>query len=234
MGLFNAKIAPLAGYSIKGVIWYQGESNTGNAAEYQHTFPAMIKDWRNHWGQSDFPFIFVQLANFLPEQREPVDSQWAQLREAQLKTLALRNTAMVVATDLGEWNDIHPQNKRDVGERLALAARKMAYGERDVTGSGPLFQSMRIEGSKIRISFTDVAGGLIAKDGSGLRHFAICGADSQFVWANAKIQGDEVWVWHSAIEKPLAVRYGWANNPGNANLYNAAGLPASPFRTDEF
>lgn len=234
LGLYNAMIAPLINYSIKGVIWYQGEANTKNPAEYQKTFPALINDWRKKWDQGDFPFLYVQLANFMGVRDQPSESQWAELREAQLKSLRVANTAMAVTTDIGEWNDIHPLNKKEVGKRLALAAQKVAYYEKNVVCSGPAYKSMKVEDDKIILSFTNTGSGLVAKGKDELDHFAICGADKKFVWADARIEGDKVVVWNDSIANPMAVRYAWADNPEGANLYNKEGLPASPFRTDEF
>ncbi len=233
LGLYNAMIAPLLNYKIKGVIWYQGESNTGRPYEYQKLFAALIADWRAKWNQGDFPFLYVQLANFMETKDNPSESDWAGLREAQLKTLSVPNTAMSVAIDIGEWNDIHPLNKEDVAKRLALAARKLAYGDEDVVYSGPIYKSTQIDGSRIILTFTDTGGGLIARGGDELKHFAIAGADKKFVWAKARIEGDKVIVWNDDIASPAAVRYGWADNPENANLYNREGLPASPFRTGQ-
>jgi sialate O-acetylesterase len=233
IGLYNAMIAPLLNYKIKGVIWYQGESNTSKPFEYQKLFPALIANWRQKWNQGDFPFLYVQLANFMEAKDEPSESNWAELREAQLKTLAVPNTAMAVTTDIGEWNDIHPLNKEDVGKRLALAARKLAYGDEEVVYSGPIYKSMKIEGNKIIITFTHIGGGLVVQGGNELKHFAIAGADKKFIWAKAKIEGDKVIVWNDCLTNPVAVRYAWADNPEGANLYNEEGLPASPFRTDE-
>lgn len=232
VGLYNGMIAPLLNYRIKGVIWYQGESNAGKPQEYQKLFSALIADWRQKWNQEDFPFLYVQLANFMQAKNEPSESGWAMLREAQLKTLAMPDTGMAVITDIGEWNDIHPLNKEDVGKRLALAAQKIAYGEKGVVYSGPIYKSMKIEGNKIIISFTNVGSGLIAKGGE-LKYFAIAGADKKFVWAKAKIEADKVVVWNDKIANPASVRYAWADNPEGANLYNKEGLPASCFRTDE-
>jgi sialate O-acetylesterase len=231
-GLYNAMIHPLLNYRVKGVIWYQGESNAGKPEEYRELFPAMIRDWRTNWQQGDFPFLFVQLANFMEPRNEPGESGWAMLREAQLKTLALPNTGMAVISDIGEWNDIHPLNKKDVGKRLALAAQKIAYGENKVVYSGPIYQSMKIDGNKITLSFSNVGGGLITKGGSELKYFAIADADKKFVWAKAKIEGDKVVVWNDQVPNPVAVRYAWADDPEGANLYNKEGLPASSFRTD--
>jgi sialate O-acetylesterase len=163
---------------------------------------------------------------------QPAESHWAELREAQFKTLAVPNTGMAVAIDLGEWNDIHPLNKEDVGKRLALAARKLAYGDEDVVHSGPLYRSMRIERNRIVLTFAHAGGGLVSRGGGKLKYFAIAGADKKFVWAKARIEADEVIVWHEDVTDPVAVRYAWADNPEGANLYNSEGLPASPFRTD--
>lgn len=233
MGLYNAMIAPLHEWNIKGVIWYQGESNTDNSEEYRELFTSLIKDWRNKWNQKTLPFLYVQLPNFMRTKEQPSDSDWAKLREAQRQTLAVPNTGMAVAIDLGEWNDIHPLNKEDVGKRLSLAAQKLAYGEEDIVFSGPIFQSMEISGKKAIISFAHTGSGLVAKDGGELKHFAIAGEDGKFVWAKAKIQGDKVVVWDDSVSKPVFVRYAWADNPERANLYNKEGLPASPFRTNK-
>ncbi len=230
--LYNAMVAPLVNYSIKGMLWYQGESNAGRPEEYAKLLPAMIKDWRNKWNQDNLPFLYVQLPNFMDVTYLPSESNWAMMREAQLKVLSEPNTGMAVAIDLGEWNDIHPDNKKDVGIRLALAAQKVAYGEKNVVSSGPLYQSATINGSKIVITFSNTGSGLVAKDGEELSAFAIAGADKNFVWAQAKIEGDKVIVWNENVPAPLYVRYAWADNPANANLYNKEGLPASPFRTD--
>ena len=224
-------IAPLVNYSIKGVIWYQGEANASRASEYHQLFSSLIKDWRQKWQQGNFPFLYVQLANFMQTKKEPSESNWAALREAQLKTLSVPNTGMPVITDIGEWNDIHPLNKEDVGKRLALAAEKIAYKE-NIVYSGPLYQSMKIDADKIIISFTNIGSSLIAKDGD-LKYFSIAGADKNFVWAKAIIKNNKVIVWNDIIKNPVAVRYAWADNPEGANLYNKEDLPASPFRTDE-
>ncbi|MBN1153842.1 sialate O-acetylesterase [candidate division KSB1 bacterium] len=234
LGLYNAMIAPLIRYPIKGVIWYQGESNADRPMEYRRLFPALIADWRINWKQGYFPFIYVQLPNFMQARPEPSESNWALLREAQLKTLSEPITAMAVAIDIGEWNDVHPLNKQDVGKRLALAARKVAYGDDEVVYSGPIYESMTIDHDKITLTFKHIGSGLMAKGAGELKGFAICGADSQFVWAQAKIEGDKVVVWNDTITNPIAVRYAWADNPADANLYNLEGLPASPFRTDDF
>jgi len=233
LGLYNGMIAPTSDYRIKGVIWYQGESNAGRAFEYRKLFPALIADWRAKWNQGDFPFLYVQLANFMEAKGQPSESDWAELREAQLKTLAVANTGMAVAIDLGEWNDVHPLNKEDVGKRLALAAQKIAYGDDEVVHSGPIYESMKIEGNKVILTFTHRGAGLASQGGDELRQFAIAGADKKFVWARAKVEGDTIVVWNEDVIHPVAVRYAWADNPEGANLYNREGLPAAPFRTDE-
>ena len=228
--LFNGMINPIIPYAIRGAIWYQGEGNTGAAYQYRTLFPLMINDWRSRWGEGDFPFLFVQLANFKEKQTEPQDDDWAELREAQLMTLSLPNTGMAVIIDIGEADDIHPKNKQEVGRRLGLNALALAYGK-DVVYSGPIYKSLKIEGSKIRLFFNHVDGGLTFKNGKTLQGFAIAGKDKKFVWGKAKIDGETIVVSAKGIKNPAAVRYAWAANP-LGNLYNKAGLPASPFRTD--
>jgi sialate O-acetylesterase len=230
--LYNAMVAPVTNYTIKGFLWYQGEANSSRAKEYTELQPAMIADWRNKWKEGDIPFLYVQLPNFMDVNYLPSESQWAELREAQLRSLSVPNTGMAVAIDLGEWNDIHPDRKKEVGERLALAAEKIAYGEKGIVYSGPVYQSSTINGDKIIISFTNTGSGLITNDGKELLQFAIAGVDKKFVWAKAKIEGDKVIVWNDDVSNPMYVRYAWADNPDNPNLYNKEGLPASPFRTD--
>lgn len=233
-GLYNGMIYPISNYNVKGVLWYQGESNTEKPDEYDELMSAMIKCWRSAFGQGNFPFIFAQLANYMESYDYPSESNWALTREAQLKTLSEPNTAMIVAIDLGEWNDIHPLNKKDVAQRYALAARKLAYNEQNLVASGPIYQSMQVKGNKIEITFSEIGTGLSIGSGDYLKHFAIAGADQQFVWANAVIDGNKVVVWNDGVQNPVAVRYAWANNPEGANLYNKEGLPASPFRTDNW
>ncbi|MCS7224263.1 MAG: sialate O-acetylesterase [Armatimonadetes bacterium] len=228
-GLFNGMIAPLTRYPIRGVIWYQGESNVGRAAEYRVLFPALIRSWRDAWGLGDFPFLFVQLANFLKRKDEPSESDWAELREAQTFALQLPNTGMAVAIDIGDADDIHPKNKQDVGKRLALIARRLVFGE-DVVASGPVFDRMVREGSKVRLFFRSVGSGLECR-GDRLKGFAVRGRQGPFVWAEAVIEGDTVVVWSPQVPEPEVVRYAWADNP-DANLYNKEGLPAVPFRSD--
>jgi len=230
--LFNAMVAPVTNYTIKGFLWYQGEANASHAKEYTNRQPAMITDWRNKWKEGDLPFLYVQLPNFMEVNYLPSESEWAELREAQLKSLSVPQTGMAVTIDLGEWNDIHPDRKKEVGERLALVAEKIAYGERDIVYSGPLYQSSVTDGDKIIISFIHTGSGLVTNDGEDLSQFAIAGADKKFVWAKAKIEGDKVIVWNDDVANPMYVRYAWADNPDNPNLYNKEGLPASPFRTD--
>ncbi|MCB2379846.1 sialate O-acetylesterase [Hymenobacter sp. BT635] len=231
-GLYNGMIAPLLPYAIKGVLWYQGESNTAKPEEYQPLLTALIADWRQHWQQPELPFLYVQLANFMATKDQPSESNWAGVREGQRRTLVVPNTGMAVALDLGEWNDIHPLNKEDVGKRLALAAQKVAYGDKKVVASGPLYQSMKVAGNKATLSFTSTGGGLISKDGKPLRYFAIAGPDKKFVWAQARIEGNKVVVWHDQVATPVAVRYAWADNPEGANLANKEGLPASSFQAE--
>ena len=221
-GLFNGMIAPLIPYGIKGVIWYQGESNRQKPVEYRTLFPAMIVDWRSRWKQGDFPFLFVQVAPFAGMPPE--------IREAQLLALGrVKNSAMTVTTDVGDANDIHPTRKEPVGQRLALAARALAYGE-SIEYSGPLYDSMKVENGKVILNFKHTGSGLVAKDGP-LKGFTIAGKDKQFVPARAEIQGTTVVVSAEGVTDPQAVRYGWANVP-DVNLFNQEGLPASPFRTD--
>lgn len=233
-GLYNAMIAPITNYRIKGVIWYQGESNAGRPGDYAELFETLISDWRTRWDQGNFPFLFVQLANFMEARDQPTPSDWAKLREAQLKTLAVPETGMAVAIDIGEWNDIHPLNKKDLGHRLALAAGKVAYGENKLVASGPTLRSYRRKGNRMILKFKNTGRGLTAGDAQQLGHFAIAGADRQFIWAEARIKGNKVEVWSDKVLVPVAVRYGWADNPEGANLYNQEGLPASPFRTDDW
>ncbi len=240
--LYNAMLAPLAGYPIKGVIWYQGESNAGRAQEYATLFPLLIRTWREAWGQ-DFAFLWVQLPNFLgagmPKGSVPpapdalpgdLPLTWAALREAQLQTLALPHTGMAVTIDIGEPWDIHPNNKKTVADRLVRAALGGVYSRKGEY-SGPLFESMKIRGGKACIRFRHTGTGLVAADGP-LKQFAVAGADRKFVWAEARIVGDTVEVSSAQVQQPVAVRYAFCGDPAGANLYNSAGLPASPFRTD--
>ncbi|QDT39607.1 sialate O-acetylesterase [Stratiformator vulcanicus] len=233
--LYNAMVHPLIPFSIKGVIWYQGEANARRAYNYRTIFPAMISDWRENWGQGDFPFLFVQLANFMQRKDAPSESAWAELREAQTMTLEeLPNTGMATIIDIGEARDIHPKNKQDVGKRLALAARKIAYGE-DIVHSGPTFESFEADGATAKIKFENTGSGLM-KHGDKLSGFAVAQGDGQFVFADATIfDSNTVRVEApegSGVESIDAIRYAWADNPA-ATLYNREGLPAVPFRTDD-
>jgi sialate O-acetylesterase len=235
--LYNGMIAPLAGYAIRGVLWYQGEANAGSAEEawqYHTLFPDLIRNWRTFWGEGDFPFLLVQLAPFHAIQLQPSESSWASVREAQLEaTEILPNVGMAVITDVGNQTDIHPTQKQPVGARLALAALGIAYHQA-IAYSGPVYKQAKIEDDQIVLTFDHVDGGLEARGGGDLTGFAICGPDGKFVWANAVIKGlDKVLVYSSEVAHPIAVRYGWASYPV-VNLCNKAGLPASPFRTDDF
>ena len=228
--LYNAMVAPLKKQAIKGFLWYQGESNTGRPTPYYDLLPALIADWRNQWKDHDLPFLYVQLANYMDRDFQPVESNWAELRDAQLHALSVPNTAMTVAIDLGEWNDIHPLNKKDIGHRLALGARNLVYGENNLVYSGPIYSSHTIREDKIIIYFDHVGSGLITIDEEPLSQFAIAGADKKFVWAEAKIVNETVEVYNETISSPEYVRYAWSDNPDGANLYNKEGLPASPFQ----
>ena len=229
--LYNAMLAPLAPYAIRGAIWYQGESNAGRAYQYRTLFPAMIRDWRRAWGGGDFPFYFVQLANWKARKEDSIDSEWAELREAQTMTLREPNTGMAVAVDIGNPDDIHPRNKLDVGLRLARWALADTYGLK-VEQSGPLYDSFSVEGGRVRLRFKHAAG-LKTRDGSAPRGFYVAGPDRKFRPAEARIEGEEVVVWSPEVPRPAAVRYAWADNPA-ATLYNRENLPASPFRTDDW
>jgi len=231
--LFNGMMSPVIPFAIKGVIWYQGESNTTRAKQYQTLFPALITDWRTVWQQGDFPFLFVQLASFYVPPTWGSPLVWAELRESQLKTLSVPNTGMAVTIDIFEdVNNIHPKNKQDVGKRLALCALAITYG-RDIEHSGPIYKSMKVEGNKVYLTFTHVDGGLVAKGGE-LKTFVIAGADQKFVPAHAVIRNGTVMVESSDVKEPVAVRYAWSDVTTGCNLYNVAGLPASPFRTDDW
>lgn len=230
--LYNGMIAPLQPFALKGVIWYQGESNADRAEQYRTLFPALIADWRGHWN-TELPFLFVQLASFMPARPAPTESAWAELREAQALTLQVPGTGMATAIDIGEAADIHPHNKQEVGRRLALAARHVAYGDKKVVYSGPTYASLVVAGKAIRLKFTHYGAGLAVKNGPALQGFAVAGADRQFHWATARLVGKEVVVESPEVSQPVAVRYDWADNP-NGNLINREGLPAVPFRTDSW
>jgi sialate O-acetylesterase len=230
--LYNGMIAPLVHYTIRGAIWYQGESNAGRAEQYRSLFADMIRNWRSDWNEGDFTFLAVQLAPFMAVKEEPSESSWAELREAQLRaTKVLPKMGIAVITDVGDPKNIHPTKKQPVGARLAIAARGIAYGER-IVYSGPVYKSMKVKGDKAVLSFDFAGSGLVAHDGE-LKGFAICGDDKKFVWANAVIDGKHVVVSAPGVEHPVAVRYGWADCPV-VNLWNMDGLPATPFRTDDF
>lgn len=252
--LFNGMISPVIPYGLRGVIWYQGEGNWNRGYQYRTEFPALIKDWRAKWGRGDFPFYYCQVANLSAHPAKPGNSEQAELREAQSMALALPNTGQAILIDIGEENNIHPANKVEVGDRLARIALARDYGK-NVVYSGPVYAGMSVEGGKIRVKFTHTDGGLVAKPmpavyqplstdpktvpvvrnspGSELEGFAVCGEDRKWQWADAKIDGDTVVAGSAQVPKPVAVRYAWASNPV-CNLYNGAGLPTSPFRTDDF
>lgn len=225
---YNAMIAPVVPYAIRGFLWYQGEANRDRAAQYAKLFPTMINAFRVAWGEKDAPFLFVQLAGYGSTPAEPSESSNAELREAQASALSLPKTAMAVTIDIGDSKDVHPKNKRDVGHRLALAARGVAYGE-TLVYSGPVHDKVTVEGSALRVHFQWAGSGLVAKGGGALTGFAVAGADGHFVWADAVIDGDSVVVKSAAVPAPKSVRYAWGNTPA-CNLWNADGLPASPFR----
>lgn len=232
--IYNGVLKPTIGYGIRGVIWYQGESNAGKAYQYRDLFPLMIKSWRDEWGQGDFSFYWVQLADFLPESAEPQKSAWAELREAQTMTMArLPKTGEAVIIDLGEAQDIHPRNKQDVANRLARWALARDYGLK-ISYQSPTYQSMEKQGSKVVLKFDHVGRGLKPNDIPQVRGFAIAGSDQKFVNAQAKIVGPAtIEVWSDKVPEPAAVRYAWANNPV-CNVYSSEGLPLTPFRTDDW
>ncbi|MBK9385420.1 MAG: sialate O-acetylesterase [Planctomycetes bacterium] len=225
--LYNAMIAPLVPFALRGAIWYQGESNASRAEEYRFLFPRLLHSWRAAWGQGDFGFYFVQLANFKTNGNP---HEWAELREAQTMTLALPATGMAVTIDIGNSTDIHPKNKQDVGKRLALWALAQEYG-RDLVKSGPLFQRATVRGNTLELAFTH-ARGLATRDGQALRGFELAGADRVYHPAEARIEGERVILSSAAVAQPVAARYAWSDDPLEANLQNGAGLPASPFRSD--
>ena len=229
--LYNAMLAPIIPYAMRGAIWYQGEENANRAYQYRELLPTMIRDWRHQWG-TDFPFYIVQLANYQPQLKEPNESDWAELREAQSMTTRLENTAMSCTIDIGEADDIHPKNKQEVGRRLGLLARALTYGE-NIEYSGPVYKGYKMEASAIRLSFDHTTGGLKTSDGKRVRGFAVAGPDHKFYWADARIEGNEIVVSSSKVKLPVAVRYAWADNP-DCNVVNGEGLPMFPFRTDDW
>ena len=230
--LYNSMINPVAGYTLKGALWYQGESNVDRDQDYNELFEAMIEDWRSAWNQGSFPFLFVQLANYQQRFDYPTDSGWARIQEKQTQTLSLANTGMACIIDIGEANDIHPRNKQDVGTRLWLAALKVVFGEQLVY-SGPMYRGHVIKDGKVEVAFNHTGSGLEVRNPAGLVGFAIAGADQKFYWADAEIVGDRIVLSSPEVKNPVAVRYGWADNPVTS-LYNREGLPAVPFRTDEW
>jgi sialate O-acetylesterase len=234
--VYNTMVNPLLSYAIKGVLWYQGESNAGRGWQYRKAFPLMINDWRRRWNQGDFPFYFAQLTSFdgggSTDRRS--GHNWAELREAQALTLSLPNTGMAVIWDVGEAKSIHPRNKQDVGLRLALVALKDTY-KQNFLSSGPVFQSMKAEGNKVILTFSNNGGGLTTSDKYGyLRGFEVAGADQKYYYAKAYIQGDKVVVSSENVTSPVAVRFGWFDDISECNLFNKEGLPAVPFRTDSW
>jgi sialate O-acetylesterase len=229
-GVYNGMIYPIRKYTIRGTLWYQGESNTDYTKDYKELFEAVIKDWRAAWDCGEFPFLYVQLASYCPWRKEPAVSRWAEVREAQRRAMDIPNTAMAVTCDVGEYNDIHPRDKKTVGHRLALLAMNIVYGEKLVY-SGPIYHHKEIEGDKIRLHFNHAGSGLKVK-GDSLKTFAICAADGTFIDAEAKIEGNTVIAYSKEIKEPAGVRYAWSDNPEEANLYNVEGLPASPFTTE--
>ncbi|WP_239692018.1 sialate O-acetylesterase [Hymenobacter coccineus] len=233
-GLYNGLVAPALPYALKGVLWYQGESNVGRPDDYLALTTSLVADWRTKFQQPNLPFLYVQLANINAAKKEPGESNQAKVRDAQRRLLAQPRTGMAVISDVGEWNDIHPLDKQTVGHRLALAAEKVAYGDTKIVASGPLYQGMKPAGNQVTLTFAGVGTGLVAKGGGALQGFTVAGADHKFVPAQARIEGGKVVVQSPQVEAPVAVRYGWADNPEDANLYNKEGLPTSTFRTDDF
>lgn len=229
-GLYNGMIAPLENYAVKGVLWYQGESNIGRYNDYYDLMSALIVDWRSHWNKEDMPFLIVQLANFMQAYNYPTESNWAGLRDVQLQlSRNIPNVGLAVTIDIGEWNDIHPLNKKDVGKRLSLQAQRIAYNDKTLVADGPVYESMKITPGKIILSFKEGTNNLLPVD--KLNGFAIAGEDGVYQWAEATIESNRVVVWNNNIPYPKKVRYAWADNPEGANLKNTAGLPASPFET---
>ncbi|MFN8253938.1 MAG: sialate O-acetylesterase [Ferruginibacter sp.] len=234
--LYNGMVHPLLPLAVKGVIWYQGETNASRAKQYEESFPLLINDWRNKFSQATMPFYYVQLASFNASNQNGTEgSAWAELREAQFKTLSVSNTGMAVTADIGDAKDIHPRNKKDVGGRLALLALKNTYGK-NLVASGPLYKNMQVENGMAVIHFESAGGGLVAKDNKYgyLNGFMIAGADKKFYWAKAWIKNNNVVVWSDAVPSPAAVRYGWTDDNSECNLFNKEGLPASPFKTDDW
>lgn len=233
-GFWNGGIAPLVPYGIRGVIWYQGESNTPRPGEYHKLLSAMIRSWRKEWGQGDFPFLIAEVAPYMAIRKTPTDSNYAALREAQRITAkSVTNSGLASTTDIGAARDPHPKNKQDVGKRLALVALAKTYGMKKLVYSGPVYKSMKVKGNRVQLKFEHVHGGLVVKGDGPLKGFAVAGKNRKFVWAQAKIVGKTIVVWSDEVANPVAVRYAWANNPV-CNLFNADELPAPPFRTDDW
>lgn len=230
LGLFNGMIAPLINFTIKGILWYQGESNIRRTWDYRELFAELINDWRKKWNQGSLPFLYVQLSNYLELEDLVAKRGWPEIREAQRKVLSVPTTGMAVTIDVGEWNDLHPLNKKAVGSRLALLARKIAYGEDTIVSSGPIYKSMTVERNRLILHFEKDSGKLASRDGKELRHFEIAGANEEFINARAIIENNNVVVWNDLIDSPVAVRYAWVDHPEGANLFNEEELPASPFK----
>jgi len=233
-GLYNAMIEPIKNYKYKGAIWYQGESNTRRPKEYSEILPALINNWRTLFNNKTIPFLYVQLPNYMVTQDLPSESNWALLRESQLKTLSVPFTGMATTIDVGQSNDIHPHKKKEVGTRLALVAQNLVYGDAKVICYGPKYESMQIDNNKITLSFSTFGSAMQFKGEGTHTNFAIAGEDKKFVWAEAKIENGKITVWSAAVPNPVAIRYAWADNPEGEKLYNSEGLPASPFRTDSW
>ncbi len=231
-GLFNGMIMPIVPYAIRGTIWYQGEGNAGRAYQYRQLLPILIRSWRRHWQRGDFPFLIVQLPNFRPYKSEPGESDWAELREAQLMSLAVPQTGLAISIDLGEADDVHPKDKTEIGNRLAAWALGTTYG-RDLVHSGSLFEAVKFDEDEATVTFRHVGGGLVVRNGDRLEGFSLAGSDRKFQWAEARIVDNTVKVHSDKIAKPVALRYAWADNP-KCNLYNKEGFPAAPFRTDQW
>lgn len=232
MGLYNAMIAPLHNFQIKGILWYQGESNVGEAKVYEKQFAALIEGWREEWKRPRLPFLYVQLPNFMEVSSEPQESGWAEMRETQRKSLEISNTGMAITIDVGEANDIHPLDKKSVGDRLALQAQKLVYGEKTGPFSGPLFEKAKVQKGKLILTFNEIGRGLSTSDSKSLSGFAIAKEDGEFHWIAAIIKNHKVIIDLQGFDTPYKLRYAWANNPKSANLINSAGLPASPFEIE--
>jgi len=233
-GLFNGMIAPADTYTVRGILWWQGEANIAKAGEYNGVFPTLINDWRQHWSEGELPFLYVQLEAHGPVSAAPAESQWAEMREAQLMALQLPGTGMTVTADLDEGGALQPQDLEEIARRLMLSAESIAYGKKNIIFTGPIFESMKVHGDKVHVMFTEANTGLIVKGGGELKGFAIAGSDNKFVPAHAETDGKKIIVWSEQVGNPVAVRYGWADNPFGMNLYNRDilfkdGLPAPPF-----